>query len=165
MNLNIAKITKFTQSFWKQLGVFVAKWIRADAEKGIFQNDKRNDYYRSKGYKAYKLRDMRTADGKRLKSYFGKRISSNETSFVNMTLTGDLLRYLAPKTATDDSVSVAFRMQDYWKVKGNERFGRLLLGLREENKQKVAKMIGAEIAENIKKNLTKRIEGEININL
>uniref|UniRef100_A0A6M3JXB9 Uncharacterized protein n=1 Tax=viral metagenome TaxID=1070528 RepID=A0A6M3JXB9_9ZZZZ len=161
-----ANITKFTPSFWRKVGAFAVKWIREDTQKGIFQNDMRHDTYRSAQYKKYKQNDMRrftkgkklgygratqssrsggsvqsTVQGTRLKAYAGKSIASNQTSFVNMLLTGDLLKGLKTRTADNSSVTIAYDSADAGKLLGNEKYGRAMRTLRPANIDKVASLV------------------------
>lgn len=190
MNNYVPKIfDKLNSTFWKELGTYIAKWVREDMSKGVFQNGKSNLRYLSRQYVNYKRNDMRRftvgkalkrtyvfdiagdvrnkdlyfwnkkagfskkkgfGTGKRLKAYYGKSISSNETSFVNMELTGKLKKGLRPKKADKFSVTMGFDESDRGKIIGNQRYGRELIGLNDQNiyrvKLRIIRKLGLDLA-------------------
>lgn len=186
MNNYVPKIfDKLNSTFWKELGTYIAKWVREDMSKGVFQNGKSNLRYLSRQYVNYKRNNMRRftvgegkiftdkagyffgktyftnkkakfnkkkgfGTGKRLKAYYGKSISSNETSFVNMELTGKLKKGLRPKKADKFSVTMGFDESDRGKIIGNQRYGRELIGLNDQNiyrvKLRIIRKLGLDLA-------------------
>ncbi len=128
------------------LGYYAIKLIRNDMKKGIFQNDTKNHKY-SKTYAKYKKNDMRKfgrgkdkkGRGERLKQYKGVSITSHETKFVNLILTGSLMRNI---TAQDlnNGVRINFAGKDTGKILGAQELDRDIVQLREENQEKVTKL-------------------------
>lgn len=161
VKITLDKIFDKLQSRWKRIGQLAIQWIRKDAqESGIFQNDSK-DSYRSPQYRKYKANNMRRfTDGKRLKTSYATSISSNETSFVNMTLTGQLFRGLKVREINKFGVTVGYDPKDAGKIIGNEKYGRQIVGLRKENIAKVKEELLQGLSEEIKKELK-----DININI
>lgn len=79
----------------------------------------------------------------RLSGYSGKPISSNNTAFVDMTLTGRLKRSLRVVTADRNSVTCGYLNENNaaGKIEGNAKLGRVILGLSPENVTKVKEFI------------------------
>ena len=57
--MGIKDVIKLSKQFWNKTGQLAVQWIRADAEKGKFQNNTSNHPYKSEQYKKYKANDMR----------------------------------------------------------------------------------------------------------
>ena len=127
---------------WKKFGVFQAIMIKDGLENGTFQGKKKKDRYRSDQYKDYKSRDMkRKRDGKRLKAYESKTISSDETSFVNLMLTAAMIKSLRPRKQTKRSVTNGVDSVHEGKVRGAAKLGRIFLTLNKKNKARGLKFI------------------------
>jgi hypothetical protein len=149
---DLKAIPALPPAFWKDLGQKVVQWIREDASKGHFQNDT-SDHYRSLSYKNYKKNDMRKKDGKRLNKYYATSITSNETSFVNLTLTGALLKGLKVITQNAYSVTLGWisSRETIGKLLGAERYKRELRGLNEKNIIKAKELLAKQFNENVSK--------------
>jgi hypothetical protein len=182
-------ISFLDQSFFRRLGQYMINRIREDMSKGISQNpdgSMRDNTY-SKGYAKYKRNGMKrytfkkgnkTIKGskvkinkrglnennnKNLKQYNGQSISSRETSFVNLELTGKLKQGLKIKETTDDSVTLSYRQEDIGKILGAESLGRSIVGLNDKNKELAVEMIKQELS---KKGYKKfGFELKVNVNL
>lgn len=152
VKINYNSIFK-NKKLWARIGKLVAQWIYKDAQQGIFQNGQ-SDTYRSAQYKKYKANDMRRfTDNKRLKSMYAASISSHETSFVNMILTGQMFRGLKVKKVMPDGVEVGYEPKDAKKIEGNKKYGREVLGLRDENIQKVKAELINSLDDELKKEM------------
>jgi hypothetical protein len=183
--VEINNIIKLSKSFWTKTGQLALQWIRADAEKGKFQNNTSNHPYKSEQYKKYKANDMRrftTKSGKqaktaiqgkgnktygsggRLKEFYTKHIESRQTQFVNMILTGDLFKGFKVKKSDNTSVTIGFNPNkaDIGKLTGARDLGRELVGLSKENVEKVKGLIVDEFNKN-KKALPKVIKISVKI--
>lgn len=145
-------------SFWRKVGQLAIQWIREDAKSGKMQTtdgNSRKPYY-SRQYAKYKANDMRKLDGKRLSSGYATSITSNQTSYVDMTLTGRMFRglHVVPGSATSTGVTLGYRSEDAGKVIGNrDKYGRDVANLNKENREKVKQMIVQQFDENIRKTL------------
>lgn len=153
VKINYDKAFKNLANTWKRIGKLVTQWIYKDAQQGMFQNGKR-DNYRSEQYKKYKANNMRRfTDGKRLKTKYATSVSSNETSFVNMILSGQLFRGLKVKSFDNTGVVVGYDPKDAMKIEGNRPYGREVLGLRDENIQKVKDELMNGLSDELKKEM------------
>lgn len=156
--LNMAKILD-ARKFWKQIGVFIKKWIIKDSDKGILQGRKKTDAYRSKQYKKYKANYMnkfgrgagKEGAGQKLKSVKGQSVANNKTSSVTMKLTGQLLRGLRAIKTGKDFVVMSYLDKDKDKIIGNSRFGRIIATLNDKNQRRVKKKYEDAINANIEK--------------
>jgi len=100
--INFDGILKFNKGFWVKVGSWAVNQIRSDAQQGIFQTDEPVKTTYSKQYAELKANRMQTqgkdVKGKskpeKVKSLKGVSIVSSNTSFVDMTLTGQTLRGL-----------------------------------------------------------------------
>ena len=101
--------------------------------------------------------------GQKLKAYKGVAIVSNNTAFVDMTLTGKTLRGLKPKEAKDFSVILAFNPEDTQKVLGNRDNGYNLVGLNDKNIRIVKNEIVKKFEQNIKRDLLKTLKIEVRV--
>lgn len=163
MKLNSDKIIELTPIFWKNLGdkkIKVA--VRKDMENGVMQNGKSNLKYKSAQYKKYKANDMkRFTDGKRLKNMYAQTIESNQTGFVDMTLTGHTKRGLKVKRANKTGVEMGFDSSDAKKIIGNQERGYDIVGLNEKN----IDMVKEEILKQFDRNTSKLKDININVRL
>lgn len=154
-------ILNFKPSFWKELMLALALRIKGDAKKGIMQNNTQGNRYRSRQYVDYKSRFMQ---GKRLtrkvKPYNAKSVISNQTSFVDMHLTGDMFDGLlsSPQADADGfGGTIGYAPQDAGKVLGNQARGYDVLGVSTKNGDWVMNEILETIDENIRKDFAKDI--------
>jgi len=112
-----------------------------------------NKSYYSQSYAKNKANDMRGSDGKRIKAY-ATSISSRQTSFVDMTLTGRMFRGLHVVKADNISVTLGYRSEDRMKVIGNrDKHNRDVANLNADNRAKVKQAILEQFNENIRKEL------------
>ena len=175
-NFRIDEAIKFSNTFWKSVGSWIVNKIRADAGQGVFQTDQPHKKTYSKDYADLKENRMKKAVGtiqsgknkgkvkrEKMEQYKGVSIASTNTSFVDMTLTGQTLRGLHVKDSTVSSVTLSFRPEDVKKIVGNQRPGlnRRLVGLNRKNQEHVHKLVKAEIARQLKKS----IAGKTTINI
>lgn len=190
-NLDLDQAIIIPKAFWTSLGTWIANTIRAEAQQGIFQTDEpyKKDYnvdyarlkerrftyktknryvineggmeYAGQGKERVKIKNGRK--GQRLKQFEGVSISSTNTSFVDMTATGQTLRSLKILEVTNNGVTLTFNPRDIWKIIGNQKPGlnRRLVGLRRKNREKVRDMI----VEKIQDQLIKKIVGKTTINI
>ena len=100
-------VTKMKASFWKKLGDEVADRIQVHTKKGKDVNDDNFNKY-SDEYK----------EAKRAGKF--KRLSSTSTK-PNLTLTGDMLRNLQTRSATNDSVIIGWSGTNAEKVEWNAK--------------------------------------------
>lgn len=163
IKINSGDIIKLTPRFWKNLGDKKIKTaVQRDMENGLMQNGKSSIPYKSTQYKKYKSNDMRRfTDGGRLKSMYGLPIESNETDYVNMTLTGHTKRGLKVKSANKKGVEMAFDPADAKKILGNEGRGYDIVGLNEKN----IDMARNEILREFDRNERRQRDVTINVNL
>jgi len=141
-------IVELAPKFWRELGGKIAKWVREDFVGGKYQNDMQRDRYRSRQYVKYKANDMKKLDGKRLKAYYARGIDSNETSFVNMILTGRLMKGLKPRKWDNYSVTMGYESVDAGKILGGQKYNREVMGLNTENRDLVKQEIIKEFDRN-----------------
>jgi len=113
-----------------------------DALQGISQapNGQRFGSYRSKSYIKQKSRYMkrltnrRGSKGSNLKAVApGQSVVSNQTSFVNETLTGAMWGDRTILNARNNYVEIHFMPKDRGKVLGARDLGREVLGLNNKN--------------------------------
>lgn len=160
--INFDGILKFNKGFWVKVGSWVVNQIRSDAQQGIFQTDEAVKTTYSKQYAELKANRMQTqgkdAKGKskpeKVKSLKGVSIVSTNTSFVDMTLTGQTLRGLKVTETMPDGVQVAFNIRDLWKIVGNQKPGlnRRLVGLNNKNMKRLQELFINEVATQVAKN-------------
>ena len=162
--LNLDKAVKFSKPFWSKVGQWIVNKIRADAGQGVFQTDDPWKKTYSPEYAELKENKMSqitgyTKKGKakrtRLEPYKGVSITSTNTSFVDMTLTGQTLRGLKVRVVTENGTTLAFELRDADKIIGNQRphLNRRLVGLNKKNRTKVRDMVIDEMKRQVKKQL------------
>lgn len=93
----------------------------------------------------------------RLKDYAGISIESTDISKVNMTLTGRTINSLHPKSSDEYGVNMAFSPAYGGIVLGNKQRGYDVTGLNEQNIKKVRELILAQLDNNAKKEIGKKI--------
>ena len=189
-NINFDRIVRFTQRFWIKVGSELVKRIRADAGQGKFQTDEPVKTTYSLGYARLKERRFKHATkrryiveqgdgmsytqksmlrkrdgrkGERYSAYKGVSIASTNTSFVDMTVTGQTLRGLHVKESSNKNVLLSYQAKDAMKIIGNQERGlnRRLVGLNRKNQKVVEEMIIDAIQEAI----IKEVVGKTTINI
>jgi hypothetical protein len=152
-DLKMDNLLKFSSDFWAKLAVAIRAWIYQDMQDGKLQG--KQDSYRSAQYVKYKQNYMERLSnrggkqGTKLKAYAGRSIRSNEIGSVNMLLTGDLINGLQRKSSTPTELTMTYADKDEGKIVGNERFGRDVRNLTNDNCTKVANKMRAELTQNI----------------
>lgn len=154
--LNLDKILILKAPFWKQLAVFVKKWILQDMMRGKLQLLTGKGFY-NKQYAKYKQNFMnrftnrggKTA-GTKLNSYAGQSVRSNKVGSVNMYLTGQTIDGFSYKSSNNHSMTVGYQDKDADKIIGNEALGRFITTLSPENQDKTLKVMEDEFEKNIK---------------
>jgi len=188
-NINFDRIVRFSQRFWIKVGSELVKRIRADAGQGKFQTDEPHKATYSPGYARLKERRFKHATkrryavnqggmeygqkevfrkkngrkGERYSAYKGVSIVSTNTSFVDMTVTGQTLRGLHVKESSNKNVLLSYQTKDAAKIIGNQERGlnRRLVGLNRKNQKVVEEMIISAIQEAV----VKEIVGKTTINI
>jgi len=188
-NINFDRIVRFTQRFWIKVGSELVKRIRADAGQGKFQTDEPVKTTYSLGYARLKERRFKHTTkrryavnqggmeygkkdvfrkkngrkGERYEAYKGVSIASTNTSFVDMTVTGQTLRGLHVKESSNKNVLLSYQEKDAMKIIGNQERGlnRRLVGLNRKNQKVVEEMIIDAIQEAI----IKEVVGKTTINI
>jgi len=178
--INFDGILKFNKSFWVKVGSWAVNQIRSDAQQGIFQTDEpvkktysteyaqlkerrfthntKRRYVVNEGGMEYGSKDVfRKKDGRkgeRYEQFKGVSIVSTNTSFVDMTVTGQTLRGLKITETTPNGVQVSFNIRDLWKIVGNQKPGlnRRLVGLNNKNMKRLQELFINEVATQVAKN-------------
>lgn len=147
-----SRILQLQHKTWRQLGEMVKKWIWADMRKGYVQEYTTGGSYQySRDYAKYKANNFRRfTDGKRLKNFIGRAITSNRTSSVNMLATGDTIKGLKVIRTSKDKVTLSYDTKDEKKIIGNEALGRSIRTLNDENQEKAIKYLEKQFDKNIK---------------
>jgi len=185
MAIKIDKSVTLGVRNWSAIGQQAIKLIRFDAGQGVFQQDKgiqhkkdySTDYARLKERrftyatkKRFKMNEggmeyagmgkerVRISDGKkgqRMAAYKGIAIASTNTSFVDMTVTGQTLRGLKIRAVDENSVTLGYEPKDAMKILGNARppYNRVLVGLNDKNHNKIANLIFDIISERLIRDL------------
>jgi len=171
--INFDGLLRFKREFWVLIGEWVSNTIRADARKGIYQTDEPVKTTYSPQYAKLKANGMQeqttNAKGKtkseKVKSLKGVSIVSRNTSFVDMTLTGDTLNSLEISAILPNGVQVAYKPRNIWKIVGNQRPGlnRRIVGLNKKNREALIKIVENQVSQAIKKDFVGKTT--ININL
>ena len=151
--MRLTEITKTNRNAMKKLAQDAIDKIQLDASKGVFQNNKSNQQYKSDGYKRYKANNMRGfRTGKKLKA-FRNQSTDTHTSYVNMKLTGRTLRSMRPSAKKDVAI-ITFDRGEI--VLGNQERGYDIFGLSNDNMNFIAKRFGEELLDrNIRKYVSK----------
>ena len=98
----------------------------------------KNLYFRNR--KAKYTQKNPTGTGKRLKSYSGISIASNQTQQVNMMVTGKTGKGLHLDEILPNGVVMSYKSEDAKKILGNEDMGRIITTLSEKNQKIIFKM-------------------------
>lgn len=171
MKLTLDKIFSRLQSKWKRIGQLIVQQIPKDAQKGIFQtptgaSNKPNYNRKYAKYKAnYMERFTDTKNGKRgqkIKKYYGTSVKSNQTSRVDMTVTGDLFERLHVQDYLPNGVIIAYRSskETIAKILGANYYERRVVGLNDKN----INMVKDELVKGLSEELKKELK-DININI
>lgn len=110
-----------------------------------------------------KVSSSKKLGAKRLWGFYGKVIESKQTAFVDMTLSGNLKKGLHVKATTEQGGTIGYEPEDAKKIEGNRRYGREVVGMNEENREKLKNEIIAIYQKNAQNILAKDIT--INITL
>ncbi len=159
----------FDKRFGKKAAEHIKGWIKRDMLAGILQGGTGKGL--SKGYKKYKANWMKRftdrsgpgTKGSNLISLKGASAKSNYVGGSNMYLTGHLIDSHHYDSNTKTAIVLAYGggKQDEGeaadKLINNERLGRHIRTLREENQKKFKKLIVKQFDKNIKKNLKKNV--------
>ena len=132
-------IPKTKASFWKKLGDEVADRIQVHTKKGKDVNGANFEKY-SDEY----------ANAKRAGKF--KRQSSTSTK-PNLTLTGDMMRNLQTRSATNDGVIIGWSGTNAEKVKWNEDMGRTVTTERKPVSKSIERFIDKQINATIDRNI------------
>lgn len=132
-------IPKTKASFWKKLGDEVADRIQVHTKKGKDVNGANFEKY-SDEY----------ANAKRAGKF--KRQSSTSTK-PNLTLTGDMMRNLQTRSATNDGVIIGWSGTNAEKVKWNEDMGRTVTTERKPVSKGIERFIDKQINATIDRNI------------
>lgn len=102
-----------------------------------------------------------TQKGGRLWNYAAKSVESRRIDFVDMTLSGDLKKglHVVEGSITNYGGKISYEPEDAKKIEGNKALGRDVVGLNEENQEKLKK----EIVEILKKNAQTILAKDIKI--
>ena len=183
MNLGLQNILSLKPSEWKTMLQHCVQNIRDNFKEGKMQDGKSGLQYKSEQYKKYKANAMKrltktkvkkesttgieylgrkkSKSGKRLSGFYAKAIESTQTAFVDMTLSGDLKKGLKVKSVTAQGGIIGYEPEDAKKIEGNRRYGREVVGLNEENQEKLKK----EIVEIFRKNAQTILAKDIKIQI
>ena len=169
-SMRASEIPKMDVSLWKKIGEFAKGRIIADADKGIFQNDKRNISYSNSGanvgwrtigsgsnakrvyidsYINYKKRGMTIPGYGKISKYKGVSVDRGKSGKVNARLTGETLRRITTK-ATKNYAELNFaRGAVVEGLKKNKNAD--LADIRAKNLSSVSEKISKHLETRIKK--------------
>ena len=134
-------VAMFSRRFMGELGAIMKDRIIFDADRGVFQNNKKKLKYKSAEYK------MRKKAGKALS---GKRkgvSADTQTSFVNMRLSGDTLNRMQ-SVVTNKGFDITYTNGEI--VLGNAEHGYNLYGLNNRNFAFLANQMEGELQRKIR---------------
>jgi len=131
---NKSNLQYLSQQYKKQK----ANGMRRVTKGGVLKDfDPSHDY---PGKRLYgKKKRVAEGKGQRLRGFFGQPIESTNTAFVDMTLTGRLKKSLIVKENLPNGIRSGYSTSDDnpGKIEGNRKYGREVLGLSDENQEKV----------------------------
>lgn len=164
---------KLTTTFWKSVGALILREVRKDTKAGLFQNNLSKLRYKSLEYMRQKAAGMRrvtkggklkafdpsqdylgnrlygkktpTKKGQRLTGFEGKKISSTNVAFVDMTLSGETMAGFHVKSVDQSGVDMSYNSADADKIIGNQRYGYDIVGLNDKNRRLVKLAIMKEL--------------------
>lgn len=150
--LKFSKFWTFSTDFMRSLGEKAIRMIQQDSRNGMLQDPLR-DTYKSAEYMRRKARRFNRLDGKGKIAGFRGQMSSTRTDYVDMRLTGKLMKGLhvvkAQSTEKESGIEFAYNDEDMHKIVGNEMLGRSVRTLNEKNQEKVVRDIAREVGRNI----------------
>jgi len=160
---NLRNVIQITKTQLEKIGQYFVGKIRADALDGKMQNNTSNHSY-SPSYAKLKANGMetvrkQTATGRKARSKKPKRMEkyksrslNRDTSKVNLTLTGDMLKSLQviKSKTTSNSVTLGYSQDQSSKVLGNKAKGYDVTQLSDENIAIARELIETAIKENLK---------------
>ena len=173
MITSVKKALTLSESFMKKIGLKEKELIRQDSLRGVGQDLAGSSMgaYRSVDYKKYKANWMnrltnkagkqkkviaqtiegrnRITTGGKLKAYQGQPVVSNQTGFVDMTLTGQMAKGLHIKSSSENMVEMSYNLGDTGKIIGNALLGRQVVGLNEKNIEAVKYLVMSELSKGI----------------
>lgn len=131
---NKSNLQYLSQQYKKQK----ANGMRRVTRGGVLKDfDPSHDY---PGKRLYgKKKRVAEGKGKRLSGFYGQPIESTNTAFVDMTLSGRLKKSLHVKENLPNGIRSGYNLTDNnpGKIEGNRKYGREVLGLSDENQEKV----------------------------
>ena len=182
VNASIRERIKITVDQWNKIGQYVVGKIRQDALQGEMQNDTSGHQY-TREYALIKARSFRYATsrvykqnvanaksigiyaqakdsikkaggkkGNRYKGYESLPLNTN-TAFVNLTLTGDMLKSLqvVESLTTEDGCTLAYGQDQTKKILGNKKRGYDVTTLSTENRKIIHDLIRKAIVKNLRR--------------
>lgn len=154
---------KYISNTYKRYKSNAMKKMRKDVYKQTDIGSGISDKFKMKVGTKKAFTNYGKSTGDRLQAYRALPIESTTTSFVDMTLTGHLKKGLKVQSSDESSVTLAYDSADTDKIIGNERLGRVVTGLNDENVKKARQMLIEELNKNI--DLQKLPDLNINIKL
>lgn len=168
IDLQMQKLLVIKKTFWQRLSVLIKVWILKDMISGKVQAiTKAAGAAYSNNYRKYKQNYMKrfttrtykkgtknipagttTRAGSNLKAYEGVSIKDNSAT-PNMRLTGQTIDGLEYESSDNTRLTMSYKPKDEKKIINNEKIGRSITTLTEENQNKVVKQIEDELARNI----------------
>ena len=147
--IDFEKAVIFDKSLFDSIGNKMIETIKTDSSKGLMQDNSSGLSYRNQKY----IREK----GKGIAS---SRQISRQTSYVDMTLTGDMWNRMSAN-ATNNSVEIIYAKSDTNKVLNNLEYGRDITTLNQKN----IELVAIDIAEQISKNIIEQVNKDIEIKL
>jgi hypothetical protein len=152
------KILNFSKNILIPVGEKLARKVRTDAFNGIFQNETKNQSYKSSQYAKYKANSMqkfgrgkaKVGAGEKLKGFYAKS-TNTESSFVNLHLTNKMMQSLSANQTktTNNKLVISFEPEETMKVIGNRDKGYDVTTLNNENQEIVLSDIVRLLDKNI----------------
>ena len=146
--IDINDLLKMGNDFFSVVGKKAVKWIQNDSRNGILQEPLK-DTYRSAEYMRRKASRFNRKDGKGKIAGFSGQMSSTRTDYVDMRLTGKLMRGLRLIGTNPKYALIAYRNEDAKKLEGNAVLGRNIVTVNEKNHMKFARLAMRKLEKNI----------------
>ena len=138
--------------------------VKKESTTGIEYLGRKQVYHKtSTGYGMSNTMRQKIGTSSKLKAFYAKGIESTQTAFVDMTLSGDLKKGLKVKSVNSQGGVVGYESEDSMKIEGNRRYGREVVGLNEENQEKLKKEIIEIFQKNAQTLLAKDIKIQVTI--
>ena len=166
-------ILDLTPQFWDETGVFIQGYVLDDCRAGVMQNNTSGHAYKSPQYMKYKANRMERfttrkykdgsvgKKGTKLKALATVPIVSTQINPVNMILSQRTINSLKGKSATKDSITMAFAPDKTGILTGNRDRGYDIIGLNDKNREKVKQRLLNQFDENIRKTIAPTIIIEV----